>query len=55
MDLGFLRFYELLGLWVVVWLYGFSSLVAVARPLRFRPLRLKEDPDIIVELEGFFA
>jgi len=50
MDLQFLWFYELFGLLVVFWLYGFSSLFAVARPLKFRRLRLKENPDIIVKL-----
>ena len=31
MDLQFLRFYELFGVWVVVGLYGFSLQIAVAR------------------------
>jgi hypothetical protein len=50
MDLEILRSYELLGLLVVVQLYGFPSLFAVAGPLKFRRLRLRENPDIIVEL-----
>jgi len=32
MDLQFLRFYELFGVLVVVWLYGFSSLFTGAWP-----------------------
>jgi hypothetical protein len=52
MDLEFLRFHEIFGIWVVLRLYGFSSLFAVARSLKFRRLRLKEDFDIIVALKG---
>ncbi len=48
----FLRFYTLFGLLVVVQLYGFPSLFAAARSLKFQRLRLKEDFDIIVKLKG---
>ena len=51
MDSQFLRFCEPLGLWVVAWLYEFSSLFTDARSLKFQRLRLKEDFDIIVELK----
>jgi hypothetical protein len=37
------------------WLYGFSSLFTATRSLKFQRLRLKEDFDIIVELEGLVA
>jgi hypothetical protein len=55
MNLQFLRFYELFGLLVVLWLYGFFSLFTVARSLKFRRLRLKENLDIIVELKGLVS
>ena len=42
-------------LWVVVRLYGFSSLFIVARPLKFQRLRLEDNFDIIVELQGLVA
>jgi len=35
MFLQFLRFYELLGIWVVAWLYGFPSLITTARSLDY--------------------
>jgi len=36
-------------------LYGFSSLFKAERPSKFRRLHLKENPDIIVVLEGLFV
>ncbi len=51
MGSHFLWFYEIFGLWVVGWLYGFFSLFTVARALESQRLRLKEDFDIIVALE----
>jgi len=44
-----------IGVLVVLWLYGFFSLFTAARSLKFRRLRLKENLDIIVELEGLVA
>ncbi len=34
-------------LWVVVRLYGFSSLFIVARPLKFQRLRLEDNFEIV--------
>ena len=52
MDLRFLRFCAIFGVWVVLWLYGFFSLFTTTEPLKFRRLRLKENLDTIVVLEG---
>jgi len=52
MYLCFLRFYEIFGVLVVLRLYEFSSFFAATRSSKFRRLHLKENPDIIVILEG---
>ena len=52
MDSRFLWFYELFGLLVALWLYGFCSLITATRSLKIRHLRLKENLDIIFELKG---
>jgi len=50
MDLGFLRFYELFGFWVVGWLYGFSSLfiARVKRKESIRKLGFQDRFDILL-------
>jgi hypothetical protein len=50
MDLHFLWFYSLFSVWVVGWLYGFSSLFTGARRLEFRRLYPKEGLDMLLEV-----
>ena len=51
LDSRFLRFPRYLAFG----LYGFPPVITAVRSLKFQRLRLKEDFDIIVELEGLAA
>ena len=55
MNLQFSRFYTIFSVLVVFWLYVIFSFFTVARSLKFRRLRLKEDFDTIAALKSLVA